>query len=244
MLDALDTVIRRGALRYDNPAFWREADRFVRNEKTGKPEAMARWHDDRIIALAIAVYLATLGRTAWGLEANGGRDVSGFPRTQDSYGKPSTPPLNGRTAEIIAGGRRKAAAAGLPPPPEPIRSSWDVMRKAHAEAKHAGPAPRVAEEPVNRFNPAPEGLPMVPSVLTTSASAGGRVLKAIEEIQEKRTRRCADCEFRSELGSGQWCSFLRMRILDSDPACDRFTLPEEPDDTATLDSDFGGESWT
>jgi hypothetical protein len=243
MLDALDTVIRRGALHYDNPAFWREADRFVRNEKTGKPEAMASWHDDRIIALAIAVYLATLGRTAWGLEANPSRDASGFPRTPESYGKVSTPPLDKRVAEIIEGGHRKMAKAGMPVPPPPPKTSLADMRKAHAEAKFE-PPPRPVEAPANPFNPAPAGMPTVPSVLKTSNTAGSRVLEALAELKDKKSRRCLDCLHRSDTGSGQWCAFLRMRILDSDPACDRFTLPESDDEDGMLESDFGGESWT
>lgn len=232
MLDALDTAIRRDAFICYDLGFWREADRFVRNEKTGKPEAMSSWHDDRIMGAAIGVYLCTLGRTAWGLEGNEGRDASGFPRAPGTYG----PPIVG--TPVPTPKETRPAAKAVPPPAAP--SPLEAMRAAHAEAAPP-PAPEVhLKDVVAKATP----FAGLPQSLTPSGAAGGVVVEAIQDRNERRKKTCGQCTSCGPLGSGHWCSTLHMRIIDTDPACDRFTLPEVEGDEDILDSDFGGESWT
>lgn len=110
ILDALGEVIRRGALRCPDPGFWREAHAFHRNA-SGRPEALPGAHDDRILALAIGVYLATLGRSAWGL-----------PTTTDGWGI------------------QAASPAAAPPPvvaaaPPPSSSPWAGLAEARETAR-------------------------------------------------------------------------------------------------------------
>lgn len=228
MLDALDTAIRRDAFISYDLGFWREADRFVRNEKTGKPEAMSGWHDDRIVRAAIATYLCTMGRTAWGLEGNEGRDASGFPRLPGTY----APPVPGTPVDTP----REHLATPKKAPAQPSTSALETMRRSHAEA--APPAVRL-EDVVPKAG-AVQGMPQG---LAASATAGGMVVEAIRERDARRRNTCAMCASCAPLGSGHWCSTLHMRIIESDPACDRFNLPEVEGDDAILDSDFGGESW-
>ncbi len=91
ILDALDEAIRQEALNCPDSGFWREAHSFHRNEK-GKPEAMEGHHDDRVMSLAIAVYLCTLGRSGWGVEGVIGADAAGFRRGRVTEGpKPGAP---------------------------------------------------------------------------------------------------------------------------------------------------------
>lgn len=78
ILDALAEVIRTGQLDCPDPRFYVEVLRFHRNS-TGKPEALPGAHDDRVMALAIGVYLCTLGRSGWGLTGVDGSDRAGFP---------------------------------------------------------------------------------------------------------------------------------------------------------------------
>lgn len=78
ILDALAEVIHSGQLICHDPRFWVEVLRFHRNA-VGKPEALPGSHDDRVISLAIAVYLCTLGRSGWGLGGVEGSDRAGFP---------------------------------------------------------------------------------------------------------------------------------------------------------------------
>lgn len=96
ILDALAEVIRTGQLDCPDQRFWVEVLRFHRN-KVGKPEALPGSHDDRVMALAIAIYLCTLGRSGWGLEGVDGSDRAGFPTLSElppaAVAGPSTPPL-------------------------------------------------------------------------------------------------------------------------------------------------------
>jgi hypothetical protein len=90
ILDALSHAIRTGELKCPDPGFWREASTFHRSP-TGKPEALPGFKDDRVIGLAIGVYLATLGRGAWGIDG---------PESQALWGSgplqaPAPPPVAG-----------------------------------------------------------------------------------------------------------------------------------------------------
>jgi hypothetical protein len=230
MLDALDTAIRRDAFRSYDTGFWREADRFVRNPKTGKPEAMSGWHDDRIISRSIACYLATIGRTAWGLEGNAGRDAAGFPRTPESYGGNPSTVRPSRADHIIEVAHKVMKREGIPIPEAPKpKPTLAAMREAREEAK-----------PVDRFAQHPKA----PGVVPTNAAAARMAVEALDELRERKKKVCASCESCTTLGSGHWCSTLRMRIIDTDPACNSHRLPEAEDITSELDSDFGGEKWT
>ena len=93
ILDALDEVIRRRAYQNPDARFWVECNSFQLNEM-GKAEATSGKHDDRVMAAAIGVYLATLGRAGWNAGLADGSDSAGFPRT--------------------------AAPAVLPPAPAPV----------------------------------------------------------------------------------------------------------------------------
>lgn len=240
MLDALDTVMRRDAFLSVDLGFWREADRFTRNEKTGKPEAMAGWHDDRIIRAAIAVYLCTMGRTAWGLDGNEGRDAAGFPRSAESYRggvyNPSKEP--GKRVDRIfkvAKNLLEKDAPEVAEPPKPKPSSWDKLRKAHAEAEVS------LEDVVAK----PTVIPGLSQNLSLSATAGQSVVEAIADRNRQRRRICGDCAACSKTATGFWCGTLRMRVLADDVACLSYALPEDEEtDTGILESDFGGEQWT
>lgn len=65
VVDALREVVKRDALPCEDPRFWSEAMVFVYGA-TGKAEAMALRHDDRIMEKAIGVYACTIGAKAWG----------------------------------------------------------------------------------------------------------------------------------------------------------------------------------
>lgn len=78
ILDALAEVIRSCQLDCPDPRFWVEVLRFHRNS-VGKPEALPGSHDDRVLALAIGIYLCTLGRSGWGIGYVDGADRAGFP---------------------------------------------------------------------------------------------------------------------------------------------------------------------
>lgn len=79
ILDALWQAIKANLLVCPDAGLWREATTFHRNSKTGKPEALSGYHDDRIIALAINIYLCTLGTTAWSAPTGAWADASGMP---------------------------------------------------------------------------------------------------------------------------------------------------------------------
>lgn len=93
ILDALWQAIKAGLLICPDPGFWRECQVFHRNAKTGKPKAIEGYHDDRVMALAIGVYLCTLGRSGWGLPSGEWADATGMPvSTHEAAVKPPAPP--------------------------------------------------------------------------------------------------------------------------------------------------------
>lgn len=234
MLDALDTVMRRNAFVSFDLGFWREADRFTRNEKTGKPEAMTGWHDDRIIRAAIAVYLSTLGRTGWGLEGNAGRDAAGFPRTGGTYAGVTDPSKSPRVEKIIKAAQDIHELRNPEPAPVPM---WDRMRKAHDEAKDEVHLADVVAKPT--------AIPGVSNKLGLSTTAGQGIVDAITERNERKKKTCETCAACTQTATGFWCSSLRMRVVATDPACLSYVLPEDDgEDAGMLESDFGGESWT
>jgi hypothetical protein len=79
ILDAIWQGVKSGTLICPDMAFWRECTTFHRNKKNGKPEAMQGYHDDRVLALAIGVYLCTMGATAWGQACGEWADATGLP---------------------------------------------------------------------------------------------------------------------------------------------------------------------
>lgn len=87
VVDALDTAIRSGGLICNDPHFWREASTFQRGP-TGRPDALPNCHDDRVMSMAIGVYLLTLGRNAWGLPPLVTADAAGFPQGPVPTGPP------------------------------------------------------------------------------------------------------------------------------------------------------------
>jgi hypothetical protein len=58
MLDDLAQALRENQVHLPNPDALREFSTFVRNEKTGKPEASEGTHDDRVISAAISLQVA------------------------------------------------------------------------------------------------------------------------------------------------------------------------------------------
>jgi hypothetical protein len=60
MLDELALSIRQGVNRTDDSSTLKEMLSFIRNAKTGKPEAEAGTHDDLVMAEAIAWQLYQL----------------------------------------------------------------------------------------------------------------------------------------------------------------------------------------
>lgn len=115
ILDALAEVIRTGLIYCPDPRFWVETLRFHRN-KLGKPEALPGSHDDRVMSLAIGVYLCTLGRSAWGLAAVAGSDRAGFPTLA-----PTPAPAAGPAPVDQGTLARLQAAATAPPGVHPDR---------------------------------------------------------------------------------------------------------------------------
>lgn len=93
VVDTLADVVRTRALPCPDPGFWKECHTFVRNPKTGKPEALPNCHDDRVMGMGIGVYLCTLGRLAWGIEGGAASEVAGLPT--DAWGTPAAPPVSG-----------------------------------------------------------------------------------------------------------------------------------------------------
>lgn len=234
MLDALAHVIEREGFFNPDLGFWREADRFIRNPKTGKPEAMQFWHDDRVIGASIGVYLITLGRNEWGMESTEGRDSVGFPRLPGTYkGHTAAYPGTDTAPEPV---KHTPKPAPEPPVDTPKVQAWASMRQAHAETQ--------AEETLDRvLSPSPANLPGAPKALqSVGTTAGQSIVEAMQERNERRKRLCSMCGHCPE-DPGTWCSHLLMRINPYDPACGAFLEPEEEEEDANLESDFGGESW-
>ncbi len=116
ILDALAEVIRTGQLDCPDPRFWLEALRFHRNA-LGKPEALPGAHDDRVMSLAIGVYLATLGRSGWGLEGVEGSDRAGFPTLS------ALPPAGALEAPVAPAAPPAALVPGVHPDRLPVSTS-------------------------------------------------------------------------------------------------------------------------
>ena len=104
LIDSLDEVIRRRGYWNPDPRFWLEANSFHLNP-VGKAEALPGKHDDRVIAAAIGVYLATLGRVGWNAGLADGSDSAGFPRARAEVQAP--PPVQ---AVVLPQGETAAEA--------------------------------------------------------------------------------------------------------------------------------------
>jgi len=121
MCDALDTAIRSGSFLCPDPNFWREASTFQRGP-TGKPEALPNCHDDRVISAAIAVYLCTLGRNAWGCPpAAAGADAAGF-----RLG-PAPPRAVGAPGPVAPPASLPPAQAPAPLPTLLAQTPWELI---------------------------------------------------------------------------------------------------------------------
>lgn len=228
LLDALDEVIRNGSLECRDERFWREADRFVRNPKTGKPEAMKNWHDDTIIGMGIGVYLCTLGRGAWGLDDPYGANAAGFPAPQDEAPAPRPP------------------APAPPPPPAvdtPAESAAARLRQVRAEVTAPAPVVAVVQPPVGL--PVPQGG----GILSTSPAGGTRFMDALAERVVRRSKVCGVCMHFQAHAPGDpakaWCTLLKMKLQgEGDLGCNRWQELVEEDEEAILDSGLsGGETW-
>jgi len=93
VVDTLAEVVRRDALPCPVQRFWGEAMVFVR-DPAGKPQAMPGRHDDRVMSMAIAVYLCTLGSKAWGGTGTlQNADDAGLPRAVPASLAVRVPPV-------------------------------------------------------------------------------------------------------------------------------------------------------
>jgi hypothetical protein len=116
IVDALDTAIRSDSLICHDPGFWRECSTFQRGP-SGKPEALPGCHDDRVISMAIGIYLCTLGRNAWGVGPLPYADAAGF--------------VHGKVAASPAPVKVAAPPAGVGTEP----TIWDELTRQKAEIR-------------------------------------------------------------------------------------------------------------
>lgn len=210
VIQALGEVIRRNALPCPCARFWAEALVFVRNP-AGKEEAMPKRHDDRVMSMAIGVYLATIGAKAWG--------GSGIMENADSAGLPMP---KGARANL-------PKPAPAPPPQGPLSGIRDgathPLLALQAELRDVEPMGRPEESPILAATldariKAEDGLdPSTPAPLAQVA------LSRAESIVEGY--RCGNC---GHMCPAQWetvCALPpRFRVRPEDPACPSW-IPEE-----------------
>lgn len=119
ILDALDEVIRSGALVSSDPGFWKECRSFHINDN-GKAEALEGHHDDRVMAMAIGAFLCTIGRKAWNVGGADNSDSAGFPREAASSLPPvpaAAPAPSPVVPDDLSGGELREALLGIAQPP-------------------------------------------------------------------------------------------------------------------------------
>jgi hypothetical protein len=248
ILDALEEVIREGTHSCPDERFWREADRFVRNKKTGKPEAMEGWHDDTIIGKAIAIYLCTIGRNGWGLEGAPGSDSAGFPKPEPlppipsevaAHAAASTPPVDtpSKSFDLPQDSGGKSGLVETPSLASRLRALREETAAAPVHLKDIAAAPA-------------EGIPTGRggSLVSGSAVVGQAVGEALSAHSLRKLKTCDLCEhYRPDapgLPGQAWCSRLFLKLAPKDPGCNLWSEVIVEDEDATLDADVsGGEAW-
>lgn len=143
VVDTLREVVGRDSLPCPDPRFWSEAQVFVWGPD-GKPAAMPTRHDDRVMSMAIGVYVGTLGAKAWG--------GSGLLQRADGAGLP----LPG--------------AVGAPPPAAPVPVAPPSAPAAPTASAPLGgmfPRPGAMLEPP----PGPDGQPSAPHTALAALAA-------------------------------------------------------------------------
>jgi hypothetical protein len=116
VVDCLAEVVRRDSLPCSVHRFWYECTVFVR-DPAGKAGAMPTRHDDRVMSMAITIYLCTIGAKSWGGSGTLiGADAAGLPKPGNvNVPQPAklAPALVGADGRVLEAGI--PASLGLPP---------------------------------------------------------------------------------------------------------------------------------
>jgi hypothetical protein len=215
--DSLVEVIRRDALPCSVHRFWSECTVFVR-DPAGKTGAMSARHDDRVMSMAIAVHLCTIGSKSWG--GSGlieDADDSTFPR--------------GRTAQTAA----KYPNIHFAPPMEPISLS-----PGHDEADSI--RTNIAVPTLSHLVTSP--LPPLlnrEDILLRESDRPTFAHPILEEIYQLRQNvfspsspRCGSCAQCVSKAHQHTCALQLFMVKTEDPGCDYW----EPKQHALSPDDF------